>query len=615
MVDKRNKKKSILQLLIMMISLWLIYILILIIGHMIPVSSIQNNLSISCEQISKEGLYPSFVYGSWDNYTDALFISSIATEYKGNLLGQVVANAYTTTSDNDSELPDHFFALCNGLSGSTEISTYSRYWAGNYTLYKLLLLIMPLNQIRIFLLCVTICLLLMVCIYIYRIFGLKLIPFFLLIFEFKIGIKSSMCLTYNSDIILMLINVIVCCILYKKKLFSYYMPLFFLIGSLSAFLGYWAFPLITLAVPLIILVGIYQKNSEYQGLVSLIFKYSIMWCAGLGSTVIAKIILSICVLGDNSGISQMFFRLGENVGISDRLASVFRFVENEFFFQADYLIGMTALLVIGLAYMVRTTQRFWMKLLPYLILAAYPFIWTIITVGHISHDFDHFNFYIFYSAIALFICTNINLKKFTLFLNKKDMMTFLFYCVILVLLFAFTIKYKPKQITPYTVDALTETKIGDGIIQEFELQDKRVKNLDLIQTIFICNNKDIVSVMLTDGDQIKKVVDVSIDPALNGEWTIIPMDILVKPNHIYQIKYTTDKKNEDLFLLTQAESEANPFNKNCFIETEKEIAGRIANIYEYRAAIDIYTKIYVSVIFLFVIQIILSLTCKPYDVL
>lgn len=55
-----DKLISIVKLLIMIIALWLIYIFILTFGHMIPKSSIQNNLSLSCKQIYEEGLYPSF---------------------------------------------------------------------------------------------------------------------------------------------------------------------------------------------------------------------------------------------------------------------------------------------------------------------------------------------------------------------------------------------------------------------------------------------------------------------------------------------------------------------------------------------------------------------------
>lgn len=84
-----DKLKIIGKLLIMIIVLWLIYISILTFGHMIPKSSIQNNLSLSCKRIYEEGLYPSFGYGSWDNWTDAFFINSIATDHDGNLVEQV----------------------------------------------------------------------------------------------------------------------------------------------------------------------------------------------------------------------------------------------------------------------------------------------------------------------------------------------------------------------------------------------------------------------------------------------------------------------------------------------------------------------------------------------
>lgn len=247
-----------------------------------------------------------------------------------------------------------------------------------------------------------------------------------------------------------------------------------------------------------------------------------MWCIGLGSTVIVKTILSICVLGDGSGISQMLFRLGGNVSISDRIVSLFRFVEDEFFFNDTPLICIIVLSIMGLAYMVRTTKDFWKKFLLYLTIAAYPFIWSLITIGHIGHGFDHSYFCVFYFALSSFICLNINFNKIKLFNNKKDIIALLCYCIAIVLFFSFTIKYKPKQITPYAMNTLM------------------------------------------DGTLIKKRGDVPMSSILNNEWAEIPMDIIVEPNHIYQIKYTTDVQNQNLSILTEVSNEANPFNKNCF---------------------------------------------------
>ena len=157
----------------------------------------------------------------------------------------------------------------------------------------------------------------------------------------------------------------------------------------------------------------------------------------------------------------------------------------------------------GLAYMVRTTKDFWKKFLPYLTIAAYPFICSLITIGHIGHGFDHSYFCVFYFALSSFICLNISLNKIKLFNNKKDIIALLCYCIGIVLFFSFTIKYKPKQITPYAMNTLM------------------------------------------DGTLIKKRGDVPMSSILNNEWAEIPMDIIVEPNHIYQIKYTTDVQNQN----------------------------------------------------------------------
>lgn len=260
--------------------------------------------------------------------------------------------------------------------------------------------------------------------------------------------------------------------------------------------------------------------------------------------------------------------------------------------------------------MVRTTKDFGKKFLPYLTIAAYPFIWSLITIGHIGHGFDHFYFCVFYFALTSFVCLNINLSKITVFINRKDIFVLLCYCTAIVLFFSLTIKYKPKQMTPYAMNTLSETRIGGGVIQEFELLDRREKYLDSIQSIFICDDDNgTVSITFMDGTLIKKRVDVPVASILSNEWTEIPVNILVEPNHTYQIKYTTDVQNENLALLTEASSEANPFNLNCFT-SQGSIADKVVNIYEYQATLDTTTRIYASAAFLFVLQIIISIIFK-----
>lgn len=417
-----------------------------------------------------------------------------------------------------------------------------------------------------------------------------------------------MCLVYSCDIILMLITMLICYILYKKKLYSYYSRLFFIVGSLCAYLGYWAFPLITLAMPLIFITGIFQKN-ESKNLFLFIVKQSVMWGIGLGSTVAAKIILSICVLNDWSGVSRLLFRLGTEMSLSERVIKLYDFIMDEFFSQT-ILILLTALSISGLAYIVRYLDAFWRKLLPYLMCAAYPFIWALATIGHIGHGFDHVYFCIFYYALALFVCQNIDIKKIILFYNKRDIYILFGYAISIILLFSFSIHYKMKVISPYAMTTISEMPIGKGVTQEFQLLDKREKYLNSIQAIFVFNKNErgIISINLMDGGKTIKEIVLPIASIISEEWTKIPINTYIFPDHSYTVKYTIEDQNSQFAILTEKANEANPFNGDCF--AEQKITDKVVNIYEYQAVINTATKLYFSVITLFLIQTIQSFFIK-----
>lgn len=231
--------------------LFFAYVALLIVGHIIPVEWVFHNVEKSYEELDKIGLYYDVVEGAqWDNWTDTYFLNVAITNTNDSLIKQAISNSYITSAENDRRVLDDLAAAVN-VQERAGIASYSRYWAGNMTLYKFLLIFMPISGIRNVLLIITIILFTLAIINIYKILGYKgIIPFIFSILACKY-IPLSMCLTFFSDIFLTLIMINICAWVYQKKAsWKKVYFLFTLIGSLCIYLGYWGFPLISLGIPL-----------------------------------------------------------------------------------------------------------------------------------------------------------------------------------------------------------------------------------------------------------------------------------------------------------------------------------------------------------------------------
>lgn len=233
--------KEVVKYVCLFIGLVIFYVIFLVIGQAIPREKVLDNVEQSYKQLKEIGLYFEVVDGAgWDNWTDTYFINSAVTEYNGNLLQKAIANAYTSVRGNDESgeanvIDDIKYAIDKDVNAS--IKSYSRYWAGMLTIYKILLIFMPINGIRTFSLGIVLVLFSASSVYIYKIVGKNgLIPY-VISMVIALYIPQSMCLVFSIDVIIMLFMMNICCILLERKasVESFY-KLFFIMSSLLVYL-------------------------------------------------------------------------------------------------------------------------------------------------------------------------------------------------------------------------------------------------------------------------------------------------------------------------------------------------------------------------------------------
>ena len=256
----RTKVRKCLQYLVLSVGLLVLYVVLLMAGQAIPRRLVLDNVRESYLQLEKQGLYYEGIPGaSWDNWTDSYFMNSAVTAYDGTLLQKAIANAYTTYSELDESgsantIDDVKYAL--EQDSDAIVKPYSRYWVGMLTVYKILLLFMPINGIRTLMFAVAAALFLVSAVGVYKMLGAKgLVPYVASV-AVAAYFPQALCLVFNTDIVMMFLMMAVCWQLFRKNATTeQFAVLFFLGGSVLAYLNYWAFPLITLGFPLVFVLG------------------------------------------------------------------------------------------------------------------------------------------------------------------------------------------------------------------------------------------------------------------------------------------------------------------------------------------------------------------------
>ena len=409
----KSKRKTVLLYITGFIGLIGIYIVLLMLGRMIPQKYIETHLEESLIEIQKEGLYLSEADDaiSYDNWTTSFYLNAIATRGKGNILQQAISNTITVLEDEKATVLD---ALESAVHNDENVilSDYSRYWAGNATLYKIMLIFFSLGTIRVILFSINLCLFLFFLYMSHEQVGKKCTLAFVAAFLMHALLTLSFCLTYFSDIFLILMGLIgVCRLEMRKSSRKVHYLFFFMIGSLVAYVGYWAFPLLTLGLPLVFYTNKKQKDGiQDLTIVKDDLLFSICWGIGLVGTVLSKQILCKLILGNESGFSQMAFRMGKGWSLQERIRScrdvIIRAYENEF------IMTMLGIMVVLLCICICSgAYRKSCKFYPYFLIMLYPVVWNLILAQHSAHSFVKYVYVLSSYAMLIYFANNVHLKE------------------------------------------------------------------------------------------------------------------------------------------------------------------------------------------------------------
>ncbi|MDX9890337.1 MAG: hypothetical protein RBT13_05805, partial [Bacteroidales bacterium] len=257
--------KTFLRFAIVLFSLIGIYVLVSVLSCIIPNHKINENIERSAKRLKNQGDYPFAIIPKkayqMDNFTDALILNQIHCidnqhPYKSFVLpGHLVK----------WELSKSECLIYRIESLKEPNSFYPRYWHGSTFLFRPLFLIGDFEKVRWILYAITSSLLLFLAVVLSRktnivktlamMGGLLFVNMF--VTQFSIQFAPVWILSMLAS------NLV--CYHYQNK--RYILMLFFVIGSLTAYLDLLTTPILTLGMPLMVLFMIYEHQKKNISLV------------------------------------------------------------------------------------------------------------------------------------------------------------------------------------------------------------------------------------------------------------------------------------------------------------------------------------------------------------
>lgn len=440
--------KKIFRYLIIFILLICSFMALLTITSCISSKSMFNNVEESSQLLLEEGnrkiIYIPYrrTKMEFDNYTDALmintaysidsrkplfsafmarknFIPDVTTEVYQDQAGELKSSSKYKYHNEVGELND----LVN--NEKAESFEYARYWHGYLIILRPLLVMFNLTQIRTILTCILIILFIFFIILLYKksdivtaiIFSTCLLG----IEYFYLGFSMQGIFIF---LIMMIASIIILCKYSKIKSYGMF---FFIIGMLTNFFDFLTVPVLTYAIPMIILFTIkYTKeNFEIKLILKKILVLGIAWSVGYGLTWTSKWLLTDLIFGRKmffTALKQVFYRSAgtEKINIFNVINQNINYMYVSFFISIFFTV-LTILIKIWIEnkkikFKEQNTKDTYDIIFIYLLIGIIPFAWYALLR---NHSYYH-AFFTYRNLLVSNVCINLSIKKIFDFLTEKE---------------------------------------------------------------------------------------------------------------------------------------------------------------------------------------------------
>lgn len=399
MVTKFSKKlcKYLINSLFILLISANIGSILLIAVYSLPASPMRENVARGTQVYNLEGNFPEIAIGyrstKLDNDTDATMLANAVYP-----VSDIIKDAFNVPMIGYKDRNDRLTSLLdyvNHVEGPTYVTTYPRYWHGYLIILKPLLLFFDFSDIRVLNMTVQF-LLIVLCIFLMaKTKQSRYVPaFFTLIViwnpvTISLSFQNSTCFYITILAIIFLLSVF-----QKRQIVKHNLPYFFLlIGIITVYFDFLTYPLVTLGVPLVIWLN-EKENNLKQNLKDIII-CSAFWGIGyigmwLEKWIIASFVLKMNIITD--AISQFLHHssnelegitfsnwecIGRQVSVLLKWPYLLLLIGT-----LEFILIKSRKNILLLLEKQNTISFIVSKIVPYLLLCLYPFIWFCIASSH-----------------------------------------------------------------------------------------------------------------------------------------------------------------------------------------------------------------------------------------
>ena len=368
--------------------------LLLVLVNLIPVAKIMHNARISAQMLLEQKEQPeAFLKGAYvENFSDCDALG-VTLNKEDNRPFYYALYAFNYTLPNRHRGVEAFSNTVLNKVDKKRIYEHSQEWHGFQLWLRPLLMWFDISDIRYLCFFTAQFLMILVCMELCKTFknNWAFVPF-LVGYEYFNYTFASLSILLTTDICVMLLGCLAIMYAYRTgKSTTYIGRIFAIIGILASYFSMFNMPMITIGFPMIVWLATTENTRliDFNQRARSTIANTFYWFGGYAFMTFLKIFLTKWLVGAKSGMHSLTWYTGmqHKYSFISRL-SVLREMIYEMFTRSPMSTALFATLIIAMLTYIVLKKKFYKDAfrmaIPYLCVASYPVIWTVVLVVHAS---------------------------------------------------------------------------------------------------------------------------------------------------------------------------------------------------------------------------------------
>ncbi len=379
----------------LLLAVNVIFFIFMYCAFLIPTSGrIKTNAGESLFALSEEDRFPIFhdPNGYWDDNGSDMTIMNIAVTNKETTLVNTLGMYYHSINNYSEEQGQNkeYISLISAIyypEGNDTVSfhSYSRLPMLIVGITRILLLFYTIGDIRYIMYYLVLALSAVVSLLLYKRLGWRGFASYFIVEGIRLWQMQSICLTEVTDILVCLVAMIVILCWSKDRFYQYHIYYFGIIGAITYAMGFLVAPLITLGMPLLLSIILFNDTDKSRESWFRILIDSIVWVVGYGLSLYVRQTMCIYILGNEEASSVIMMWIAFERGFKERISMLIYCFDGLF---SPLKIKLPILFILGIVFLFLAIRR---KMVRYskacllLFVGLYPIVWIMIFTRHCQH--------------------------------------------------------------------------------------------------------------------------------------------------------------------------------------------------------------------------------------